>query len=94
MVIKCLPVVAFKYIFDGYQGMLGIGVIPALSMQSTGFKITASIAYGVYIPVGCLFAFGLKAGIVGLVWGACTGHIAQCSAYAFFILRADWYQIS
>ena len=32
LVIYCMPVVAFKYIFDGYQGLLGLGVIPALGM--------------------------------------------------------------
>ena len=74
--------------------MLGIGVIPALSMQSVGFKITATVAYGVTIPAGCLLAFYADLSIQGLIWGACIGHVVQAVLYAFWILRADWYQIS
>ena len=74
--------------------MLGIGVIPALGMQSVGFKITASVAYGITIPVGCLFAFVFKLGISGLLWGACIGHMTQASLYAYWILKTDWFKIS
>ena len=94
LVIYCLPVVAFKYIFDGYQGMLGIGVIPALGMQSVGSKITVLIAYLVTIPVGCLLCFVLGLGVVGLTWGSCISHVIQSTAYAIVILRKDWYEIS
>ena len=86
--------VAFKYIFDGYQGMLGIGVIPALGMQSVGSKITVSIAYLVTLPMGCLLCFVLELGVIGLTWGSCISHIVQSTAYVIVILQRDWYEIS
>ena len=74
--------------------MLGIGVIPALGLQKQGFKITVSVAYLVTIPSACLYAFVLNHGIVGLTWGAATGHIVQAGAYAICILACDWEQVS
>ena len=94
MIIACLPVVALKCIPDSFQAMLGIGVIPALGLQKQGFKITVSVAYLVTIPSACLYAFVLNHGIVGLTWGAATGHIVQAGAYAMCILACDWEQVS
>ena len=32
LIVKCMPIVAIKFIPHGYQGLLGLGLIPALSM--------------------------------------------------------------
>lgn len=32
LIIECMPIVAIKFIPHGYQGLLGLGLIPALSM--------------------------------------------------------------
>ena len=34
LVYKCMPIVAIKFIPHSYQGVLGLGLIPALSMQT------------------------------------------------------------
>ena len=34
LIIVCMPIVAIKFIPHGYQGLLGLGLIPALSMQT------------------------------------------------------------
>ena len=59
LVIYCIPVVSLKFIPDGYQGVLGYGVMPALSMQKATFKITLVVAYLVTLPSGYLMAFTL-----------------------------------
>ena len=70
-----MPIVAIKFIPHGYQGLLGLGLIPALSMQTEGSYVTLIVAYAVTVPVSCLYAFWLGHGIVGLLWGAATGNV-------------------
>ena len=86
-----MPIVAIKFIPHGYQGLLGLGLVPALSMQKEGSRVTLIVAYLITIPAACLYAFGLDHGIVGLLWGAATGNVCQAAGYTFFILSADWY---
>ena len=74
LVTLCIPVVSLKFVSDGYQGVLGYGVLPALGLQEIGFKITLTVAYLLTIPAACLFAFTLSFGVVGLVYGGAAGH--------------------
>ena len=74
--------------------MLGIGVIPALGLQKEGFKITVSVAYLVTVPSACLYAFVFDTGIIGLTWGAGTGHLVQSCAFALCIMACDWDKVS
>ena len=94
LIIACMPIVAIKFIPHGYQGLLGLGLIPALGMQKEGSYVTLSVAYLVTVPTACLYAFVLNHGIVGLLWGAATGNICQAVGFATFILSKDWYEIS
>ena len=32
LIEKCMPIVAIKFVPHGYQGLLGLGMIPALGM--------------------------------------------------------------
>ena len=74
LVMVCIPVVSLKFVSDGYQGVLGYGVLPALGLQAIGFKITLTVAYLVTLPAAYLFAFTLSQSVVGLVYGAAAGH--------------------
>ena len=94
LIIQCMPIVAIKFIPQGLEGFLGLGLIPALGMQTEGSYVTISVAYLVTVPVACLYAFVLNHGIVGLLWGAATGNVCQAVGFAAFILSKDWYQIS
>ena len=89
-----MPIVAIKFIPHSYQGVLGLGLIPALSMQTQGSYVTLISAYLVTLPVASLFAFSLDKGIEGLLWGAATGNVCQAAGFAFFILLSDWNKIS
>ena len=73
--------VSLKFIADGYQGVLGYGVMPALSMQKVAFKVTLIVAYFVTLPSACFLAFMLNYSVVGLVLGAAIGHAAQATLY-------------
>ena len=69
-----MPIVAIKYIFDAYQGVLQ-GTIRALGMQKQASWICVTIAYTVTIPVGCVLAFYFELGINGLVLGSATSNL-------------------
>ena len=75
LIIQCMPIVAIKFIPHGYQGLLGLGLVPALSMQREGSRVTLTVAYLVTIPAACFYAFVLDHGIIGLLWGAATGNV-------------------
>ena len=68
-------------------------MLPALSMQSTSFKITLTVAYLVTLPTACLFAFTLDYSVKGLVYGAAAGHTCQAIVYWICIVRRDWDEI-
>ena len=68
-------------------------MLPALSMQSTSFKITLTVAYLVTLPIACLFAFTLDYSVKGLVYGAALGHTVQAIVYNICIVRRNWEEI-
>ena len=71
-----MPIVAIKFVAHGYQGLLGLGLIPALGMQKQGSYVTIFSAYLITIPAALYYAFFLDKGIEGLVWGSATGNVS------------------
>ena len=65
-----------------------------MSMQSTSFKVTLTVAYLVTLPTACLFAFTLGYSVKGLVYGAAAGHGVQALLYWLCLVRQDWEKIS
>ena len=90
---KCLPILALKFIPDGFQGF-ATGVIRALGKQKEASKITLCVAYLVTIPVACIFTFVFNMGVAGLVCGSACSHILQSILYLRLILKQDWDVIS
>ena len=93
LLVKCIPILALKFIPDGYQGF-ATGVIRALGKQKEASKITLIVAYLVTLPVACILAFVFKMGVSGLIIGSAVSHVLQTILYSKLILNEDWEQVS
>ena len=60
LIVKCMPIVAIKFAPHGYQGLLGLGLIPALGMQKQRSYVTIFSAYLITLPAALYYAFILE----------------------------------